>query len=497
LKRPLIIFILFVCLFTVALFSQNLVFFGNLSGRVFPENSPEKRSCFSGLSEYLSKKANNDYIFIDLGNSFYGSTQSVYYLVNEPENFYEPISDLYNSYSIIKCIGERDLYVEELLDGLNLYSCNILSEDAHIKRYLTADNGRIVFIPISIVRKNLVFDNFKVFDPFESLKEIIDLFDNDESKDKIIIVGISNDESTDVFSILDRLDDRVDLVIFESDLSGVFDINGKKVLALSGNDLLSLKVNGNNIEYSFEPLFNPSISPFEPKINEMSNWLNRELAVFAYKPRDYGFNGLNPVNTVAEFLTNIFEGSSVHSIPLIAFEDQNTNQKIRIKDVLKLLNHGTLFESMISGKDVEKILNDLIEEGTTFEIGNVNYIAQIDETNKTIKWLKYRGHEISKRSSFELITNVPTLDDLKFKVATKKLWNVLKQKRTSMKYVKNWYIINKPFEKEFRYYVVDWGDNIGTLALVFNKDAKLLMDMNGLKKPRELKAGDVLIIPMF
>ena len=66
-----------------------------------------------------------------------------------------------------------------------------------------------------------------------------------------------------------------------------------------------------------------------------------------------------------------------------------------------------------------------------------------------------------------------------------------------MKYVKNWYIINKPFEKEFRYYVVDWGDNIGTLALVFNKDAKLLMDMNGLKKPRELKAGDVLIIPMF
>ncbi|HEW92407.1 MAG TPA: LysM domain-containing protein, partial [Thermotogaceae bacterium] len=324
-----------------------------------------------------------------------------------------------------------------------------------------------------------------------------DLFDNDESKDKIIIVGISNDEDFDVFSVLDKLDDRVDLVIFESDLSGVFDINGKKVLALSGNDLLSLKVNGNNIEYSFEPLFNPSISPFEPKINEMSNWLNRELAVFAYKPRDYGFNGLNPVNTVAEFLTNIFEGSSVHSIPLIAFEDQNTNQKIRIKDVIKLLNHGTLFESTISGKDVEKILNDLIEEGTTFEIGNVNYIAQIDETNKTIKWLKYRGHEISKRSSFELITNVPTLDDLKFKVATKKLWNVLKQKRTSMKYVKNWYIINKPFEKEFRYYVVDWGDNIGTLALVFNKDAKLLMDMNGLKKPRELKAGDVLIIPMF
>jgi hypothetical protein len=86
---------------------------------------------------------------------------------------------------------------------------------------------------------------------------------------------------------------------------------------------------------------------------------------------------------------------------------------------------------------------------------------------------------------------------MKFEVISQEFLNIFNKRPVSIKYIKNWYVIDSSFEKEFRYYVVDWGDSIGALSILFNKDPKLLMDINGIEDPRELMVGSILIIPIF
>jgi hypothetical protein len=92
---------------------------------------------------------------------------------------------------------------------------------------------------------------------------------------------------------------------------------------------------------------------------------------------------------------------------------------------------------------------------------------------------------------------MPVSREMKFEVISQEFLNIFNKRPVSIKYIKNWYVIDSSFEKEFRYYVVDWGDSIGALSILFNKDPKLLMDINGIEDPRELMVGSILIIPIF
>lgn len=486
-RRSLIIFVL-IFLFSFIVLARDFIFFSGLSGRVIPENS----SCFLSLAEYI-KNLEQDTTLIDLGNSLYGSEQSVYYLLNEPEEFKKFILDFYTSYSIIKCIGEKDLYIEDLLKGLKLFSGNVSSETLNVERYLLSDD--FVFIPLSLTATNLIFENFQVAEPFKSLSDIFDSLNITENDSKIVIVGISNMQDINIGSIIEKLDRRVDLVIFQSEFSGIFDIAGKKAIALSNKDVLKLEIHDNNLEYNFETLPKIKTEEFTQELERINSWLEKELAIFMYRPKDYGFNGLNPVNTTAEFLARNFSEIR-NAIPLFVFDEARTEQKITIKDVLQIMDNKTIYRTKISGKELEKLINTLLKNNLKFETENINYIVQVND-EKPLKWLRYKGKSILKSSSFELITNMPVSGEMKFEVILQEFLNIFNKRPVSIKYIKNWYVIDSSFEKEFRYYVVDWGDSIGALSILFNKDPKLLMDINGIEDPRELMVGSILIIPIF
>jgi len=506
LKRIYILLFFFFAAGLSLLAAQDFIFYGNLSGRIFPKNflkNKEINSCFLNLSEFIKAQNHENSILVNLGNSLYGSAQSVYYLMNRPDEFLSKISDFKMD---INCIGQRDLYADQAFlkklteNNFTLYSANINSNELSIKKYFsTIDNGiKIVFVPLSIVSDKLIFEDFEILDPFESLKDVLDFLNIEKNGTAYVIAGISvsKDYIVDIPKILEKMDNRVNLVVIESEISGTIDIEDKKVLLLSEKDILRVQINGNSIKYYFENL--PVLSDnenFKGEIEEIEKWLNHEICEFIYKPRDYGFNGLNPVNTVAEFLANIM-GTHPKTVPLIVFKEAKDSQKVTRKDVLEILNGGTLFTTELLGGDLKELFNNLIKEKILFEVSNINYIANVSKEDP-IEWFEYRGFEIPKKSEFELIINDFDIVDLKFKVATEDLRKILSIKKTSMKYVKNWYLIDKPFEESFRYYVVDWGDSVGGLSLVFQKDAKLLMDINGLKDPRELMAGDVLVVPMF
>lgn len=469
-------------------FARDFIFFGNLSGRIIPENN----SCFLRLAEYLHKNSKQDAVLIDLGNSLYGSEQSVYYLLNESEEFQKFISDFYSSNSIIKCIGEKDLYVESLLKGLKLFSGNVFSNFFDVENYLLDDD--FVFVPLSLLDSNLIFKNFQIAEPFEALSNILDSLNITENDAKIVVVGISNSQNVNIGSIIEKLDSRVDFVIFQSEFSGVFDVSGKKAFALSDKDVLRLRVD-DTLEYHFELLPEVKTKEFTQELEKINSWLEKELAIFMYEPRDYGFDDLNLVNTTAEFLARSFSKVE-NSVPLFVFDKKDTKQKIQIKDVLQMTSDKTIYRARISGKELEKLISDLLENNFRFETENINYIAQINDA-QPLKWFRYRGKPVTRNSSFELITNVPVSSEIKFEVLTQEFLDILKRRVVSIKYVKNWYVIDSPFEEEFRYYVVDWADSIGVLSLIFNKDQKLLMDINGIEDPRNLMVGSVLIIPMF
>lgn len=503
LRRIYILFFLFFVLTFTVLFSQNLIFYGGFRGRILPKdflNNKGIDSCIFSLSKYLENQPRGDSIFVDLGNSLYGSAQSVYYLMNKPSEFF---SEIINLKTTINCIGQEDLYIDQNLlkklinNGLNFYSINIDSKSMNVRDYSSLDNGKIIFIPISFVNDKLRFENFEISDPFESLKKTLDSFNFKDNKPAHVIVGISIPENStaNISEILSNIDDRVDLIVVENKISGTIDMGKRKVFLLSAEDVLNIQMDGEEIKYRFDSLSDFSSGESKTEIKEVEDWLNYELCSFMYKPRYYGFNGLNPVNTPAEFLVNVLE-SHPNTIPIIVFKQSEDSQKITRKDVLKVVNHGVFFTTQIPGKDLKELFNGLIKERILFEVGNINYVAQIDKKDP-VQWLEYKGYALPKGSLFRLVTNDPNLMDLNFRATTRGLQDILNANNISMKYIKNWYIIDEPFDEEFRYYVVDWGDSIGSLSLIFQKDAKLLMDINGLKDPRKLMTGDILIIPMF